>query len=201
MDNYLSWREHQVDKTEYYDILYALYSLGADEYDPIHELCAGNGGLMRFLYRHGFHSIGGCDIRGDGEIIDVCDLNKGLPDNIRAKYFVFQHCLEHLDQEAAKKLLRQCMERGEAVIGILPGHHTRDPTHVVNHYDLEQVVDLVLASNAPYILVTLDMASYVHPENRDWLVIMSRKPFKLKRPWWFRIGYRFMRHMLGRLVR
>ena len=199
-DAYLSWRESRIDRTEYLDILYALKSLGAEKDDPVFELCAGGGGLIRYLRGKGYRHVSGCDIRGDGKTVLTCDLNKGLPGYAAAKYYVFQHCLEHLEQVAAKNILRECMRRGEGVVGILPGHMVGDPTHVVNHYHLEDVVDLALSSGAEYVLVTLDMASYVHPESRDWLIVLSHRPFRLRRPWWFALMLRFARHMLGRCV-
>ncbi len=196
-DNYLSWRRSMIDRTEYYDILYGLKSLGAGRDDPVFELCAGSGGLIHFLRVKGYRHVSGCDIRGDGEVVRICDLNKGLPDYAVAKYYVFQHCLEHLDQEAAKNILRECMRRGEGVVGILPSHMVDDPTHVVNHYHSKEAVDLALSSGAEYMIVTLDMASYVHPESMDWLIVLSHHPFRLRRPWWFVLAHRFMRHMLG----
>ncbi len=200
-NDYLSWREGLIDRTEYLDILYALKSIGAGRDDPVFELCAGAGGLIRFLRGKGYRRVSGCDIRGDGGAVLTCDLNKGLPGYAVAKYYVFQHCLEHLDQEAAENILRECMRRGEGVVGILPGHMVGDPTHVVNHYHYEEVMKLARASKAEYVVVVPDMASYVHPESRDWLLVLSHHPFKLKRPWWFVLAHRFMRRMLGAATR
>ena len=199
-DDYLAWRGSRIDYTEYYDILYGLKSLGATRGDRIYELCAGSGGLIAFLRSKGYANVSGCDIRSRG-IVEYCDLEKGLPENVEADYFVFQHCLEHISQESAKKVLSSAVRRSKGVVGILPGHMVGDPTHVVNHYHLEDVIDLAVSSGAEYVYVGLDMASYVHPESRDWIIILSHKPFRVRRPLWFIMVWRFMRFILGVMTR
>lgn len=176
-DDYLSKRRNQIDKTEWLDILFGLKSVGARKDEIIVELGAGEGFLLDFLRKKGFQNVIGVDLRGDGRRVIRTDLEKEYPP--KGNIYVFQHVIEHLNQERVVDLLRYCLSVGRAIVGIVPAHLSDDETHVVNHYEFEEIEALIKRINPKHYLIKPDLMSYANPIARDWLIVLSKEPIRL----------------------
>ena len=173
VDNYLKTRRKAIDVSEWYDILWALRGLGAKPRDFIVELGAGEGFLLDFLKMKGYKNVVGIDIRGDGKKVIRMDLERNYPP--QADYYIFQHFIEHINQKRAIGLLKYCYSKGKAIIGILPGHFVNDESHIINHYEYEDVLSLVAKISPKFYVIRPDIASFANPAVRDWLLILSKK--------------------------
>ena len=198
--SYLEHRRSEIDYTEYMDIYINLVRNGASKSDRIVEWCSGEGGLIDYLKLKGYRNVIGCDILardiGRGDVV-FCDLNRDNPP--RGDVVVFQHCIEHLDQGRVVELLRWSLDNYRFVIGVVPGHHSDDPTHVVNHYEYADVVNIVKKVGARFYDVAPDSASYIHPENTDYIVVLSNvQEVKVYRSRSFRLLYRVFAHVFRR---
>lgn len=174
---YLEWRRGTVDPTEWLDVYWALRALGIPRDAYIVDLGAGEGFLVRFLRGRGYWKTVGFDVAVENEYVRRMDLTRELPHD--PDVCVFQHFLEHIPQDRALAILAYCLTRGYAVVGILPGHHVNDPTHVVNHYEYEDVVsmmerlqDLMHGARVEY-RVEPDTVSFLNPRARDWVLAAS----------------------------
>lgn len=185
---YLAKRRREIDCTEWIDILYGLKAAGAEKEDMIIELCAGEGLLLEFLRRRGYRNLCGCDLVASPEKkVYRCDLNEQDPPS-NGKYYIFQHCIEHLDQNRVAELFRKILHqwRARAIVGIVPGHYTLDPTHIVNHYTYSDLLELVDKVKPRYWKIRYDMKSFIDPYSSDFLIIFSNKPIKRTTyPLWF----------------
>ena len=47
---------------------------------------------------------------------------------------------------------------------------------MINHYEYEDLLKLISEINVPHYLIIPDTKSYMSPEVRDWILILSRKP-------------------------
>ncbi len=200
---YLERRRSEVDCTEWLDILYALKAMHVPRNARIVELGAGEGGLLRFLVKHGYRNVIGYDLLYEDDLVVRADLTKVLPEP-PFDVCISQHFLEHIPQDRAIELAKWCLSHGLLFIAIVPGHHNKDPTHIVNHYEYEDLLSFVKKVNAPYWRIEPDMMSFVNPAARDWLVVLSRKPIPRKvKPFWFTTLIRMIRtvfKLLGRVI-
>ena len=197
--NYLDRRDLEIDLSEWIDIYYSIKALGVGYNDKIVELCAGKGYLIQYLKEKGYKEVIGVDLEGCKYSNDVIciDLNKEYPPE--GDVYIFQHCIEHLNQNRVVQLLRHCLNNGEAIIGIVPAHKVNDPTHIVNHYHYEDLLEMIKKINPPYWYIRPDLMSYVNPVVLDYLIIMSNKPFNPKRtfPLIVRYSLGFSRKMIN----
>ena len=151
------------------------------------ELCAGKGYLLEFLRRRGYRYLVGYDLEGCryNSMVKCVDLNNYMPPIGSRIVWVFQHCIEHLDQDRVVEMIGYALNndfaRIKAIIGIVPGHLSNDPTHVVNHYHYEDLLNLIREIKPRYWYIRPDMMSYINPSATDYLVIMSNKPFNPKK--------------------
>ena len=183
-ENYLTKRRTEIDRTEFYDILLGLKAVKARKDEKIVELGAGEGYLIDFLRKKRYNVIG-VDLLGDGKKVLRLNLEREFPPE--ADIYIFQHLIEHLNQNRARELLEYCIIKGRAIIGICPAHHVDDPTHVVNHYEYEELEEFISGS-APYYHIRPDLLSYIEPKARDWLVVLSKTKIKNSLPFLFGIG-------------
>lgn len=180
---YILKRQQEIDYTEYVDILFGLKALKVELNDKIIELGAGSGGLIKFLKAQGYRNVIGIDLLYSSQDVMLWDLEKNMPP--KADAYVFQHVLEHLDQNRAKELLKYCYEVAGKVVGILPAHYVEDPTHMVNHYTKRDIYDLIDYVQPKFFVLTPDMWSYVVPDDLDYLLIMGEDYIRKFRPHWF----------------
>ncbi len=184
--HYLQQRRDEIDITEYYDIYWALRSLGVDRESTIVELGAGEGLLLRFLMRKGYRLLRGYDISYQDEMVRKRDLTREPPDP-PFDVCISQHFLEHIPQDKALDLLAYCIEEGWASINIIPGHFSTDPTHIINHYEYEDAINLAKkvcrkAGSPCYFRVEPDTMSYISPIGRDWILVISRRRVETLKP-------------------
>lgn len=176
--SYLDHRDDEIDTTEWIDIYTALKALNPKRNEVIVELCAGKGYLMHFLSRKLGNEVVGVDLEGCKYNNKVICMDLSKEDPPIGDIYVFQHCIEHIPQLRARNILKQALTHGRAVIGILPGHKVDDPTHIVNHYHLDDIMDIVRYVNPPYFIVRPDIRSYAYPASLDYLLVMSKTPVK-----------------------
>ena len=198
MCSYLDKRDSTIDRTEWVDIYLGLTAVGINPHDTIIELCAGKGYLIDYLRKRlPYNKYIGVDLEGCmyNKEIKCMDLNKELPP--RGDFYIFQHCIEHLDQDRVITLFMKILHewKAKAVIGIVPGHLCDDPTHVVNHYHLRDLEELIKKIDPPYYYIRPDIMSYVEPNSMDYLVILSNVPFDPRKtfPKIMRYGLLFFR--------
>ena len=197
---YLKRREFEVDKSEWIDIYHILKANRISRDAKIVDLGAGSGGLIRFLRSKGFKHVYGVDLLYHDEYVIQLDLEKSWPPE--ADVYVFQHFLEHIDQDRARELLKHCYDVSYFIIGILPGHYSRDPTHVVNHYDLGSIYEFVDYIQPRNFYVTVDTLSYINPLFRDFILIISKNKINIRfRPLSFKLLHRFNHVLFRRLWR
>jgi len=171
--------------------------VGIKPTDKIVELCAGKGYLLEFLRkRFPYNKYIGVDLEGCRYSSDVVCMDLNRYDPPKGDIYVFQHCIEHLDQDRVIEILRYCLRHGRAVIGIVPGHHSSDPTHVVNHYHYIDLISMILMVHPKCFYIRPDLLSYVNPKDRDWLIILSNEDFDPVNTF-----PRFFRYALGILRR
>lgn len=175
-EEYFKKRRAEVDKTEWLDIYWALKALGIPRDAYIVDLGAGEGGLVRFLRGKGYYKTIGFDVAVENDVVRRMDLTRELPH--KPDVCASQHFLEHIPQERAAGILAYCLTEGMAFIAVVPGHHSDDPTHVVNHYEYEDLVNFAekvasMARRRVSYRVEPDAVSHLVPEARDWLLVMS----------------------------
>ena len=177
-EEYFKKRRVEVDRTEWLDIYWALKALGIPRDAYIVDLGAGEGGLVKFLRSRGYHKAVGFDVAVENEYVRKMDLTRDLPH--QPDVCVFQHFLEHIPQERAVGILAYCLTEGYAAVGILPGHYSDDPMHVVNHYEYEEldtlarrVADAIHTTRVAY-RIEPDTVSYLTPKARDWILAMAK---------------------------
>jgi hypothetical protein len=174
-EKYFEKRRGNVDRSEWLDIYWALRALGVPRDAIIVDLGAGEGGLVRYLRRKGYRNTIGFDVAVENEYVKRMDLTRETPRGFDV--CVFQHFLEHIPQERAVELLAHCVSEGVAAVGIVPGHFSDDPTHIVNHYEYEEALDLARRAAARAggaYRVEPDTLSYLSPEARDWIIALAR---------------------------
>ena len=177
-NEYQGWLLRGIDFTEYLDILWSLKATGINKSARIIELGSGRGLLIKFLRRKGYGNDIGFDLNGVDGLVYELDLERENPPE--ADCYIFQHFIEHIDQSRALQLLRYCYEKGRAVIGIALGHYCPDPTHIVNYYEHEDLINIVNQVKPRHYIIRPDFMSFINPTARDWLVIMSKTPIKGK---------------------
>lgn len=175
-NRYQEWRLGEIDTTEYLDILWGLKAVGIGRNSRILELGAGRGLLIRFLREKGFRNTFGFDLNRVNGLVYELDLENNDPPE--ADCYIFQHFIEHIDQSRILQLLKYCYEKGRAVIGIAPGYYSPDPTHVVSHYEYEDLLWIIREVKPQYYLIRPDIMSYINPRVKDWLIIMSKTPIR-----------------------
>ncbi len=182
MSSYLDKRDYEIDKTEWIDIYYALKAIDIKPDEKIVELCAGKGYLIEFLSKRlPYNKYVGVDLEGckySNKVICM-DLNQKVPPE--GDIYIFQHCIEHLEQDKVINLLKYCLRKGRAIIGIVPGHYSDDPTHVVNHYHYEDLLELISEVKPKYYYIRPDLMSYINPSITDYLIILSNSPIDTKK--------------------
>jgi len=195
---YLRWRQKMVDISEYVDIEWALRSLRVGPDDLIVELGAGSGGLIDYLRRKGWNRILGVDLFNSSKDIVKMDLRHSNPPPADA--YIFQHFLERIPQRRARELLKYCYDSAKkGVAGILPAHYVLDPTHVINHYTLKEVRELIDYVQPKFYVLAADMWSHVMPIDLDYLLIMSKKRIHRFRPRRFNWPYHLLSIVLLRM--
>ena len=176
--DYLDMRDSEIDTTEWLDIYTSLKALNPKRNEVIVELCAGKGYLINYLSNRLENKIIGVDLEGCKYNNRVICMDLSRHDPPKGDIYIFQHCIEHIPQLRVRSILKQALNHGRAIIGILPGHHVRDPTHIVNHYHLNDIIDIVQYVNPPYYIIRPDINSYAYPSNLDYLLVMSKTPIK-----------------------
>lgn len=198
--SYLDRRDAEIDRSEWVDIEYGIRAVvGEFAGYRVVELCAGKGYLIEYLRsKYPGNQYVGVDLEGCrySEHVVCMDLNKQYPPS--GDIYVFQHCIEHLDQNRVIDLLRYCLKHGLAVVGVAPGHRVGDLTHVVNHYHYEDLIKLVRKTGAKHFFIRPDLLSYVSPKDRDWLIILSNKPVDPRKtyPLFFRLAHGLLRRVV-----
>ena len=210
MQSYLDHRDVEIDPTEWLDIKWSLQYLtrihGEENSGFIVELCAGKGYLVSRLKRwFPDYFVFGYDIEGYKYSDNVSKIDLETTDPSPADYYVFQHCLEHLNQDRVVDLLTYMARNSKGYVGILPGHYVDDPTHIINHYHVGEVKRIVeevgrrLESiKAIYYCIRPDILSYIYPEYMDYLVVVSDRPVKCFRTLPFK--YRTLRGIVRRML-
>lgn len=203
MQSYLDKRDLEIDRTEWIDILCGIKAVVSRPAGlKIVELCAGKGYLLEFLSRRLPHNeYIGVDLEGCkySNNVKCVDLNKEYPP--KGDIYIFQHCIEHLDQNRVVELMRYCLDNGVAIVGIVPAHKSDDPTHVVNHYHYDELLELINKVETKHYYIRPDLLSYVNPSDLDYLVILSNIPIDKKKafPKMFRYVHGIFRRLFNKL--
>ncbi len=204
MTVYLDWRDAEIDTTEWRDIEAVLRLAEVVPPEVVVELCAGKGHLIRFLWRRMGLLVEGVDLEGCRYHHRIKCLDLEEEDPPPARVYIFQHCLEHISQPRALELMRYMGRRARLIVGILPGHPTRDPTHKKDFYTREEALALARASGLPHAYAVPDTNSYLDPASLDWLVVASKEPVRVRYvyPFLLRVTWLLVRWAVeGRRVR
>ena len=211
MKNYLDRRDEEIDRSEWLDIIWALRYLMRIHPEKrsgvIIELCAGKGYLTELLDRKfPRYVVFGYDIEGYkySNYVFRLDLEETRPSP--ATYYVFQHCLEHISQNRVVDLLSYMALVSRGIVGVLPGHMLRDPTHKVNHYHLndvhrimKKVSERIGQDKNIYYCVRPDIHSYIYPSDLDYLLVITDRRVECKHtlPPWFRMFLKINRRLIA----
>ena len=180
---YFAWRDQNIDETEWHDILKILREKFPDARKVL-EVGCGTGNLMMFLSQHGY-DVTGVDI--SSYAVEVCrkrGLKAILSDAENLPFpqssfdvVISQHLLEHLANPIRGIRESVRVSRG-GCIHIVPGHWSKDPTHIVNHFTRPFLEDLLrlISYEAPIksYEILLDSVSRMDVTLTDYIIIIYK---------------------------
>lgn len=191
-------RLKRVDRTEWRDIEYWLSRLATKD-ALIAEIGCGCGGLMKYLRAQGYKYIFGVEkdrttLYCIPKVFNVFIMDLEVEYPPKADIYISQHVLEHIKRY--KELVKWMYENSMLQIHIVPGHSSDDPTHVINHFTLDLLEDLVDYVGPEHHLIIPDSLSFANPLFLDYIVILSHRPIKQGFPIPIRITRKILRWWL-----
>jgi len=182
-EKYFEWRDENIDRTEWQDILNILRK-SFPTARRVLEIGCGTGGLMEFLISHGYDvtgvdishfAVGECKKKGLKALVASAE-KLPFPDD-SFDLTISQHLLEHLVNpiQGIKEALRVAKYGS---IHIVPGHWNKDPTHIINHFTRPFLNDLLrlISYEAPIksYEILLDSVSKVNVTLTDYIIIIYK---------------------------